>query len=63
MSKLKCKKTYGQDLILIANALAVSLTENLSTQDMTILASFLVTLSDSIATIAAVTEKCEDEEN
>ena len=54
-----CKLLSGCELVTLASTLSCIIAKNLSTDDINILASFLSSLGDNLATIAAVQSTCE----
>lgn len=42
----------GCELVTLANIIAISLSQNLTSEEMAIIAGFLVILSDSLATLS-----------
>lgn len=57
-----CNSPSGCELVTLASTLSCIIAKNLSIDDINILASFLSSLGDNLATIAAVQSACEDNE-
>ncbi len=53
-----CHCPSGCELVTLANTLSCIIAKNLTINDITILASFLSSLGDNLATIAAVQSAC-----
>lgn len=48
----------GCELVTLANIIAISLSQNLTSEEMAIIAGFLVVLSDSLATLSLFNNNC-----
>lgn len=55
-----CNCPSGCELVTLASTLSCILSKNLSLDDINILASFLSSLGDNLATIAAIQSACEN---
>ncbi len=58
-----CNCLSGCELVTLASTLSCIIAKNLSLDDINILAGFLSSLGDNLATIAAVESACEDSVN